>query len=159
MRTMFWASALLLALVVTASAQDRKVKMNALGAATVSYTVEIGKSPSLWRKIAHYVTFGAVQLSDSIKANQPFTVMVDHDGIDTTSYTLYVNGVLNVTLPATALVNGSVSFPFAQGMPKGSYTFVARAIGPGGETNSDSLALSVTPGPPNKPNNPRIVKG
>lgn len=122
-----------------------------------SQTLEIGQAPSVWRTVAHYLTFGAVQAATGLKARQPFNVMADHDGVDTDTYTLTVNGVVTQTLTIGALVNGVITFPFLQGLPKGSYTVIVTAIGPGGTGIGDALGQIIAPGPPSKPTKTRIT--
>jgi hypothetical protein len=142
--------ALVAFLPALASADERKV---------ASTTIEVGKT-SFWRKLANVATFGIVQSTpaDAVKANQPFDYAMDHDGVDTDGYTLYLNTATHASLPASALVNGTVMFRFPNGLPKGTYTFIGRAWGSGGEGLAPALDLSVTAGNPSNPRNPRIIK-
>lgn len=79
--------------------------------------------------------------------NQPFRVEIDHDGVDTESYTLIRDGVEVETKPRTPAT--PVVFPFLDGLPAGSYEFAARANGPGGQTVfSETVKLVVVPGAP-----------
>lgn len=98
------------------------------------------------------------QVSDSVKQNTPFQAAADHDGLDTDSYRIYVNGAVFNTLPVTALTNGTITFDFPAGLTKGTYVLYVEAVGPGGVTGSDTLTLTVTPGQPKKPLNIRIIK-
>lgn len=100
----------------------------------------------------------AQNVTDSVKQNTAFKVAADHDGLDTDSYKIYVNGAVFNTLPVTALVSGVITFDFPAGLVKGTYTIYIEAIGPGGVTASDTLTLTVTPGNPHKPLNIRVIK-
>ena len=158
--------ALLVLGVSTASAQEQLAPRRSEAAATsnaLTRTITIGDRP-LWRKvvrgIARVATLGVVQASsDSIRKDTPFSVEANHDGIDTSSYNILLNTALQGAQPFSALVNGIVSFNFPTGLPKGSYMVIVKALGPGGETSSPSLALSVTAGNPSAPGQPRIIKG
>lgn len=98
--------------------------------------------------------------ADAVKSHQFFVFAVDHDGVDTDSYVLVVNSAVHTVLSSgSALVNGTVKVEFPTGLPKGTYSFVMKAVGPGGEGVSDPLSLSVTAGNPSNPRNPRIIKG
>lgn len=119
--------------------------------------------PSFWGRVgriaARVGTLGMVQAAaDSIRRDTPFTMVADHDGIDTSAYNLKVNTQLAATLPVTALANGTIRFPFPQGLPRGSYTLIIEATGEGGTTPSSPLSLTVTAGNPNAPRNPRIER-
>ena len=99
------------------------------------------------------------QATDTIQQNKPFTVAADHDGVDTTTYNLYQNGVKVQIKDVSALVAGTIAFDrYVAGLAKGTYVFYVEAVGPGGVTASDTLTLTVTPGPPKKPVI-RIIKG
>ena len=150
---------ILASLPTAAAAQKLPVQETTI----MSATLKVGDRP-LWRKIlrgvARGVTLGAVQAaSDSIKKDQPFHVEANHDGIDTDSYTLFLNTAASSTVPVTVLSNGIVAFPrFNNGLPKGTYQIVVRATGQGGSTDSPNLALTVTAGNPSAPGQPRIIK-
>jgi hypothetical protein len=92
----------------------------------------------------------------SIQTNKPFQAQADHDGIDTDSYRLYVNGQLIATLPVANLTGGVISFSLS-GLAKGTYTLFIEAAGEGGVTASDTLTVVATPGKPKKPLGIRIV--
>jgi len=129
----------------------------------LSTTIEIGERP-LWRKIlrgaARVVTLGMVQAAtDTLKQGQPFSFAFDHNGIDTDGYQIFINTAAVATIPVTALVNGTVTHPFPQGLQKGTYVFTATAFGPGGDSaQSLPLNLSVTAGNPSAPGQGRIIK-
>lgn len=125
--------------------------------------VNVGPRP-WWKKaargLARGVTFGAVQAAaDSVKQNTFFAVQADHDGVDTDVYEIYVNTQLRESKVAASLVNGTISFTFATGLPKGSYQLIIKARGEGGEGVSDPFSLSSTAGNPAAPRNVRVVKG
>lgn len=128
-----------------------------------SITVSVGDpQPSFKRKLARVLSFGIVAAApqataDSIRRDTPFDVAADHDGVDTDAYEIRVNTALMGTLPVTALTNGTVMFPFNQGLPRGTYTITVTAVGPGGTGVSDPLSLSVTAGNPSNPRNIRKV--
>ena len=151
-RALFLAFTLLVASAqpVLAQAQERTV--------VASGTIKVGDRP-LWRKIANFVTLGMVQATaDTVKAKQPFDFLFDHDGIDTDGYTLYINTAQFTTVPVSQLTNGTITIAFPNGMPKGTYNFVAEAFGPGGVGTGSPLTLDVTAGNPSAPRNPRIIK-
>lgn len=100
----------------------------------------------------------SAQVTDSIKQNTPFQVAADHDGLDTDSYRIYLNGTVWQTKLVTALVSGVITFDFPVGLAKGIDVIYIEAIGPGGVTGSDTLTLTVTPGQPKKPLNIRLIK-
>lgn len=95
---------------------------------------------------------------ETVVANTPFQAAADHDGVETTSYRLYVNGAIKVEVPASARVGTIVTFNVAGGLPKGDYVLYAEAVGPGGRTAGNSMNLTVTPGPPAPPTGLRIVR-
>lgn len=85
----------------------------------------------------------------TVTRNQPFTVTVASDGIDVMSVELFQNGISQGVKP---YVSTGTQYPYANGLPTGSYTFTADAIGSGGTSPvSDSVVLTVAPGIPNKP--------
>jgi hypothetical protein len=121
--------------------------------------LKIDQPPSVWARLLHFVTLGAFQPASGLKAGVAFTVQADHNGVDTDTYTLTMNGTVVQTLPVTSLAVGVITFPFPQGLPKGQYAFVVTAVGVGGSGISDPLAQSITPGPPSKPTRVRVVIG
>lgn len=96
--------------------------------------------------------------AETVVANTSFQAATDHDGVETTSYRLYVNGAITVEVPASSRVGTTVTFNVAGGLPKGDYVLYAEAVGPGGRTAGSSLNLTVLPGPPAAPTNLRILK-
>ena len=103
----------------------------------------------------------------SVTQGEAFTFAVDHDGLNVTSYNLYVNSALVGSL-TTAPVAGTVSFIFpgssTVGTTPGTYTLEATAVGPNGESPKSPsvqvLIVAATPTPtlPVAPSNPRIIK-
>ena len=95
--------------------------------------------------------------AETVAAGQPFSVAADHDGIETTSYKLYVNGVAVDTKDVTQLQSGVITFarPAAQA---GTYVFYIEAIGPGGAQASSTLTVTVQPPTPGKPGAPRNLR-
>lgn len=133
-----------------------------------SFNLTVVDGPSIWKRIgrraAWAVSLGAVSgatqpSNDSIKKDTPFKVSSTHDGIDTDSYAVLLNSALSAMQPLSALRNGVILFDYPNGLPKGSYMVVVKAIGPGGETASPALALSVTGANPSAPGQPSIIKG
>jgi hypothetical protein len=101
----------------------------------------------------------------TVVPGEAFSFAVDHNGANTTSYNLYVNDALVGSLPAPAVSTGSVTFPFATGVPAGTaagtYSLQATAVGPNGEsvkTTPVQLVVQSVAQPPAAPFNPRITK-
>jgi len=80
--------------------------------------------------------------------NQPITIQISHDQVDTTQYVLIQDGTDVATKPVDP---AGVNFQFPTGFAAGSYTFAVRAEGPGGTSTSDPVQLIVAPGAPNQP--------
>lgn len=101
------------------------------------------------------VWFAAAQAAPTVYVNQPFDLVMTHDGLRTTSYHLAVSGPVPVSadLPVSAFANGRITFALASGLPTaGNYSAVVTAIGEGGSTPSDPFAfvVSVRPAAPSK---------
>lgn len=92
-------------------------------------------------------------------AGQPFTLVADHDGANTTSYEVWRTGfpmrIANVTKDA-AWSGGVVSVP-VPALSAGEYGLTLKAIGPGGTAPSEPLSITVVPDPPTPPTNLRVV--
>ncbi len=87
-----------------------------------------------------------------IPRSQPFTARVQHDGVDTTAYRLYVEGVLAEEKPISAFGNGVVDFFFPTGLPVAkAYQITATAVNQDGESTPVSATLVVLPKVPNAP--------
>lgn len=155
----------MMVLPVAAQKNDDGVSVKEIKTTKISVG-EKSAMAKLGNGIARIATLGMYQPAEGLKANAPFALAFDHDGYETTSYQIFLNGVLHTTLPVTALVlqtgvtppTGTVTLQFPQGLAKGSYTFLIKAVGPGGEASAAPLAQVVTPGNPNAPRNPRIIK-
>lgn len=158
-----WARAVLclavmvLAMPATAAAQDQVKPAKDV----LQQTIEVGRP--WWKKLvrgtARVVTLGAVQAADTLKQGQPFDLAWDHNGLDTDGYQVFINTALSATVGVAALVNGTAKQAYPSGLTKGTYTFVVKAYGPGGEGVSAPLTASVTAGNPSAPGQVRIIKG
>ena len=97
--------------------------------------------------------------SNEVYANTAFKIGADHDGVNTTSYTLKRNGAQVATAPVSARVGGSIVFD-QPGLAVGSYTYVVEAVGDGGTTPSAPyvVVVKVLPTAPSAPNGIRIVR-
>lgn len=84
--------------------------------------------------------------------NDYIEVHVDHDGVDTTEYELFVNGVSRERKPLTA---AAVMFELGK-MPPGIYVARVDTHGPEGSTPGIESTLTVTAGKP-KPASIRFV--
>lgn len=89
--------------------------------------------------------------------NTPFTVLADHNGVDTTGYRYKRNDVVVEDKPVSALSGGSISFLESVGLPAGTYTLKISAYNATAEVESDVLVLVVTVAAPAQPTNIRIV--
>jgi hypothetical protein len=130
----------------------RQARRGAIGIALVAILIACASVS------AHAQTVTCSVSPCSIQTNKPFQAQADHDGIDTDSYRLYVNGQLIATLPVANLTGGVISFSLS-GLAKGTYTLFIEAVGEGGVTASDTLTVVATPGKPKKPMAMRIVTG
>lgn len=108
---------------------------------------------------------------ETIRLGEPFILVADHDGANTTAFqveTLPPNAsapVITETRPVSELANGMIQFPFPQGlpanMPIGTYQVRILAVGPNGAGHSAILQLVVVAGPnpiPIDPANIRIIR-
>lgn len=95
----------------------------------------------------------------SVEVNQPFRAVFTHDGVNTTGYRVYVDGVqVGPDAPVTVLAGGSVSLAVPSGVPAaGTHTLQAAAFNAAGETKSAALTFTVTdPPPPPPPSEPGV---
>jgi len=100
--------------------------------------------------------------SCTLARNQPFSVAynwapttLNPDAAD--GFRLYQNSVKVQDVPATALVNGVIAFPFASGLTiAGSYVFAVSAYTSGGESVGDPITVTIVKGKPAKPTSGRI---
>lgn len=91
----------------------------------------------------------------TIPANTPFQVEATHDGVNTATYSLRIDGVEKQVKPVTALTNGKVVLD-APGLAAGTHTVTVAAINQFGA--SESSPASVAAGtPPTAPGNLRII--
>lgn len=80
--------------------------------------------------------------------NQPITVQVISDQIDTDHFELFLNDGLIAIQPIDP---AGVNFPFPDGFAPGTYRFRVDAVGPRGTVPSDPVDLVVAPGLPSQP--------
>jgi hypothetical protein len=78
----------------------------------------------------------------------PITAQVQHDGVNTDSYSLYLDSTLHGTLPVSP---EGVQWIFEDGLPMGDHQLYVKATGPAGSVDSDPVLLTVTPQLPGKP--------
>lgn len=93
----------------------------------------------------------------TILKDTAFTVRADSTGRNTTSFRLYLDGVVVDTQPLSALVAGQVSFDRPAGLPEGAHTVVVSAVGSGGEVKAPVLAVVAVSGVPDAPTNVVIL--
>lgn len=99
-----------------------------------------------------------VAAAQPLATNQPFSITWTHDGVDTTEYRVYTNATLTATVPLSALVNGTASYRFGNGLANGTYTLGVTAFGAGGESNpSTVVAVVAAPSGPNPPGSVTLV--
>jgi hypothetical protein len=90
-----------------------------------------------------------------VQANKPIQAGADHDGTDTDSYRLYVNGQVAQTLPVSSLQAGVIAFNLT--LPRGTFVIYIEAVGEGGAAGSPSLTVVSVPGKPKPPTNTRVI--
>lgn len=92
-----------------------------------------------------------------VKRSQPVSYQIEHDGLDTDSYTLIRNGVDVETKPFDP---AGVVFQDADGEPdRGTVVMAVRADGPDGSATSDPVEVVVRGGAPSKPKLVVVVTG
>lgn len=80
------------------------------------------------------------------------------DSDPATGFKLYQNNIVARDVPVSALVAGSISFPFPAGLiANGTYTFVVAAYNAGGETPSDPFILTIQAKKPAATTNTRVT--
>ena len=89
--------------------------------------------------------------------NQPFHVLADHDGAETDTYDLKIDGNVVASQPVSALQAGTVMFSNVIVTTVGSHMASVVAVGLSGSAESDPLPFAVVPGVPGKPTNVRIT--
>lgn len=87
-----------------------------------------------------------------VRRNQPFTIQVEHDQIDTASYVLVENDVFFAEVPVDP---AGVQFRFPDGKPPGAYTYHVIAVGTSGldddRVSSEGVGWIVGPQRPTMP--------
>ena len=100
--------------------------------------------------------------ASEVYANKPFQLAWTHDGVNTTSYDYYRNGVKIASLPVASRVNGEIIFDGAgtAGLAVGTYTVRCDAVGDGGTTPSANFTITVKalPAAPTTPTLPRLIR-
>ncbi len=97
-----------------------------------------------------------------LEPGEPFRVLADHDGLQTTSYDLLLDGIPVASAPVSALTAGVVTFAVASGLPAGTHTAAVRAVGDGGtamslNTVTFTVGSTTQPLAPAPPGNVRII--
>lgn len=95
-------------------------------------------------------------MADPVR-NQPFHVLADHNGVDTDTYALKIDGTVVATEPVGSLQAGTITFSNVIVTQVGSHTASVEASGPAGSAESDPFPFAVVPGLPGKPTNVRIT--
>lgn len=91
-----------------------------------------------------------------VTANQPFQVLLDHDGLHTLGYRLYLDEVqTGPDIPVSSLVNGVLTIPVAS-VPRGAHSVRVSAFNADHEVSSLPLAFEAKDPAPNAPTNLRI---
>jgi hypothetical protein len=93
----------------------------------------------------------------TVARNQPFHVQADHDGVDTETYELKIDGAVVATEPVANLQTGVITFDNVMVTQVGNHTAAVNAVGPAGSAESDPLPFDVVPGKPGKPTNVRLT--
>lgn len=89
--------------------------------------------------------------------NQPFHVAADHDGIETDTYELLIDGAVVSSHQVSALQAGVITFSNVLITVLGPHTAAIRANGPGGTATSASLPFDVVAAAPGAPTNIRLI--
>lgn len=94
----------------------------------------------------------------TITTDQTYTLSADHDGKNTTAYRVYVDDAqVGADIPVSALAGGTLTTAALPALTEGTHAVRLAAVGPGGETKSDPLPITVTVAAPSKPTNLRIT--
>lgn len=89
--------------------------------------------------------------------NQPFHVAADHDGIETDSYDLLLDGAVAASQPVASLQAGVITFSNVIVTTVGAHTTAIRAVGTGGTAVSATLPFDVVAAAPNSLTNIRLI--
>lgn len=92
----------------------------------------------------------------TITANTPFQVEATHDGSNTTSYSLRIDGAEKQVKPVTALSNGVVRMD-APGLTPGTHTVTVAAVNDFGAKESVPLGVATGTPPSTAPGGLRII--
>ena len=93
----------------------------------------------------------------TVVRNQPFPVSADHNGVETATYDLLIDGALFASLPVSALQAGTISFSNVVVTTVGNHIAAVRANnGIGASAVSADLPFGVVVGTPTAPTNLRI---
>jgi hypothetical protein len=80
-----------------------------------------------------------------VRSGKAFSVSANHNGVNTTGYRLYMNSVVYLTQPVSALQNGVVTFAFPS-INRGTYSATITAVGDGGESVlNPGIVIMATP--------------
>lgn len=97
-------------------------------------------------------------LTPNLTAGEPFHVQANHTGVDTVSYTLFMDGTALETKPVSALTAGVIDFFRPAGTTAGTHTASVRANGPQvPPLTTASTPLTFTVNPPTVPAPPAFT--
>jgi hypothetical protein len=95
----------------------------------------------------------SAQTPDTVPAHQSFSVEFTHDGLNTTGYRVFVDGVkVGSDLPLSALTAGKVTASVA-GVPRGAHTVQVSAFNLDAEAKSAALPFTAVDPTPATPTN------
>jgi hypothetical protein len=87
-----------------------------------------------------------------------YSVAADHDGLNTTGYRVYVDGVkVGNDVPLSQLASGAVTISGLVAPGRGQHSLQVAAFNEDWETKSDPFVFTVKKQPPGKPGNTRIL--
>jgi hypothetical protein len=89
---------------------------------------------------------------------QVYTLQADHDGVDTTGYRVYLDGLkTGADLSMNALTSGVVTVSSLIAPARGAHTIQLAAFNEDNEAKSDPLSFTTKRKAPGKPGGTRIV--
>ena len=95
-----------------------------------------------------------------VEVGKAFSVLADHDGVNTTGYRLYLDNVkVGADIPMSALVAGTVTISAGVGPARGSHTVQLAAFNADGETRGVAFPFTTKLQAPTAPTNQRIIIG
>lgn len=112
------------------------------------------KSRLFFVLIALVLSASSVFAQSSVSVS--YTISAPHDGLNTTDYTLTIDGTSEATKPVSALANGSIVFTGTKALNVGSHAAEITANGPGGQAKSTGT-FTVSAPSPSKPGTVTIV--